>query len=270
MKSAIFAIFALFVSLSSWLSAESPTAPSPVASPQSLSPPTEIANPWEAGIAALEDGDSAGAVKSFSEQIARGQIGAEVYYHLGLAEAAAGNITQASIAFHRALLIDPTLAPARAELKKLAEKAGFALPPAGRTRAIVSRVGAGALWVWGSVLGWSGLLILLISVLSAKKKAAAVWCGAVIFLAGATMHAIAWFGDPLIADRELMVVQTASPLPLRGAPVDTAAAIERLPAGAAVERLAQRGRWTHVATASGKRGWLPSEHLLPVLPNGGS
>lgn len=228
--------------------------------------PSAASDPWNTGIAALEQKDSAAAVKAFNEQLASGQTGAEIYYHLGLALSASGNRADASVAFLRALAIDPSLEPARAELTRLAESAGFALPPSNWADSIVRRTGSVALWVFGSVLSWAGLFGVIGGILSQTKRAWLAVPGAVVFLVGAGLHATAWTADPLVADRNLRVIQASAPLPLRSTPVDNAAALERLPAGAPVGLLAERGRWSLVAAPGGREGWVPSENLLSVLP----
>lgn len=235
-------------------------------------PSTAPVEHWTRGIEAHADGRFDEAERAFSLHLSQGQVGAEVYYNLGLAQSAQGKTSEAVLSFLRALAIDPQLSSARQALEQLAQKEGLSLPPLTQPRIWTGLLGSNPFWLTGSILGWVGLALLAWGLFRSRLRLPYLASGIIITLLGGASLGVAQLGDPLLADAGLAVVQSnnGKPLPLRGNPVDNAAALEQLKPGSVVELISARGRWILVSSVSGKSGWLPQENVTTVLPTNSS
>jgi tetratricopeptide (TPR) repeat protein len=230
--------------------------------------PQPTADHWARGLQAHADGRFEDAERAFSLHLSQGQVGAEAYFNLGLAQAAQGKTSEAILSYLRALAIDPQLSPARQALDQLALKEGLPLPPVTQPRIWTGLLGSNPFWLTGSILGWVGLALLAWGLFRSSLRLPFIASGIVITLLAGASLGVAQLGDPLLADAGLAVIQSSNgkPLPLRANPVDNSAALERLKPGSVVELISARGRWVLVSSLSGKSGWLPQESVQTVLP----
>jgi tetratricopeptide (TPR) repeat protein len=237
-------------------------------------PATEVDNAeapaahWARGIEAHADGRFDEAERAFSLHLGQGKVGAEVYYNLGLTQAAQGKTADAVLSYLRALAIDPQLGTARQALEQLAQQEGLPLPPLTQPRIWTGLFGSNPFWLTGSILGWVGLALLAWGLFRSRLRLPYIASGIILTLLAGASLGVAQLGDPLLADAGLAVVQSSNgkSLPLRGNPVDNSAALEQLKPGSVVELISARGRWILVSSLTGKSGWLPQESVTAVLP----
>ncbi len=230
---------------------------------------------WSRGISALSAGENVAAERAFSLLLDRGFVGAEVYYNLGLAQAAQGKNAEAVLSYLRALAIDPQLSSARAALDQLARQQGLTLPRLNQPQIWTGIFGTTPFWIAGSILGWVGLGLLAWGIFRPPPRAPWIVPGVLGTLVAGASLAVAQLGDPLVANADMAVVlqpagdkapSSTKTLPLRSNPVDTSAGLEQLKPGSIVGIVSARGRWTLVQSLSGKSGWVPSESIQAVLP----
>ncbi len=220
---------------------------------------------WDAGQSAFAKGDYTAAARSFDLAIAQGKAGAEVYYNLAVSQERSGEIAPAVASLLRALAIDPSFVPARNALGSLAAKHQFPIPSPGRADLLVAKFGAKNLWIFGCILAWMGPPLLLVGIFGTKKRALWISLGIAGFLIGKGFLAMAYFGDPLVSARNLAVVNAQGKASLRSSPTDGSGKIQGLPDGSVLDRVSERGRWSYCIEPNGKRGWIPTEELIPVL-----
>lgn len=230
---------------------------------------------WSRGLSALSTGENAAAERAFSLHLDQGFVGAEVYYNLGLSQAAQGKTAEAVLSYLRALAIDPQLSSARAALDHLARQQGLTLPRLNQPQIWTGLIGTTPFWIAGSILGWVGLGLLAWGIFRPRPRAPWMVPGVLATLVAGASLAVAQLGDPLVSNAGMAVVlqpsgdkvqSTTKALPLRSNPVDTSAGLEQLKPGSIVGIISARGRWTLVQSLSGKSGWVPSESIQAVLP----
>lgn len=225
---------------------------------------------WKRGLDAFAEGDSVAAERAFQLQLDKGLAGAEVYYNLGVTQTQQGKTAAAMLSYSRALAIDPRLQVARQAMEKLASESGIVLPQVRQPQIWVALFGGAPFWIAGSVFGWVGLVLLAWGIFSPKQRLARVASGVILTLLGGASLGVAKWGDPLVAEMGMAVVQTNDKaIPLRSNPVDNAPASEQLKPGSVVGIIAERGRWVLVRLPGGKEGWLPRETIVEVVPGGG-
>lgn len=224
----------------------------------------ETQSPFELGLTSLQQGDGGAAARSFQLAIDQGTASAEIYFNLGLAQEKAGELPNAVVSYLRAWALNPQQPEALQALEKLAKANNFSLPVVGRAQLVVQRMGTHALWIVGCLFTWAGVFALGVGIFHVTQRKLLITLGIVCLLGGSGLLSIAYLGDPLLADQGLVVVNAA--VPIRSSPVDHASVLDNLRPGTVVEALSLRGKWTYVALPSGKKGWIQSENLLPVLP----
>lgn len=222
---------------------------------------------WEQALNEFHQGEHAAAARSFQLFMDKEGPGPAAFYNLGLAQERAGDIPEAVASLLRARALDPSSVPIRTSLESLATKEGITLPVPGLAAKVVNITGAGVLWVAGSLLAWGGVALVIAGIVSTSLRKPMLIFGVLFLVLGKGVLAVGYFGDPLVAERSLSVVQ-GKDSPLRVTPVESAGAVENLKPGDIVEAVSRRGQWTYAVSMTGKQGWLPTEALLPVIPTG--
>lgn len=222
-----------------------------------------------AASASLVSGHPAEALSAYGKLLAAqqsaGSSSPELWYDRGLAEKNAGMNAAASLSFRRALLLDPTLAPARRELA--ASLAALGLPPvSGWREGVASRIHPEALILGGSILGWIGVLVLVVLLfrLSRSKLAVALALTAVLFGHGSAV--LGGMVDPRRTARDLAVVTAATAPLLRATPADSGTPAGPLTPGSLISVLSRNGAWWYVSGGPGQTGWIPANTATPLLP----
>jgi len=228
--------------------------------------PALWANEFQQGNEQFGTGNYEQAARSYGLAIDKGLIAAETYYNLGLAQSRGGNSAAASLSFQRALALNPGLEPARRELLALAQQVGMEIPEATWVQRFAARVPAATLWTGGAIVAWVGAFVLLAGLFAKTRRGLWITLGALIFLLGKGGLTLAWLSDPLVQDRDLVVLTTAGPNRLRSAPVENSETVANLAGGSTVALISERGNWAYCAALDGKRGWIERSAVQPVIP----
>lgn len=218
--------------------------------------------------AALErfnEGDFAQAADLFEKEAADGAASAALYYDLGRSYQQLDNTARAALNFRRALVLDPSFAPAA---KALAEcEADLALPkqaPDWRDRVAVS-LPFDIATIAAVVLFWFAAALLLAMVFGRK----ALWktgLACVSLAAAIGLGLVVWQSDPRVRHADDATVLTAGGGVMLEAPTENATKVAALPEGSTVTIHSQRGRWFYGSTPSGTRGWFATDGIVPVVP----
>ena len=219
--------------------------------------------------ASLVSGHPAEALSSYgrllTERQPAGSSSPELWYNRGLAEQKAGMPAAASLSFRRALLLDPTLAPARKELSATLQVLG--LPGStGWQERVFSRIHPETLVLWGSILGWIGLLLLVVLLPGGSRNKLPVLLALGAVLLGQGAAALGGVTDPRRTARDLAVVTAATAPILRGTPADSGTPAGPLAPGTLISILSKNGSWWYVSGGPGQTGWIPANTATPLLP----
>lgn len=224
-------------------------------------------NYFEMGLDAFAKGDCQTAGRNFELALEKFGTSAEIYYNLGLVRVKEGQIGSAVLNFLRALFLNPTYSPARRALEQIAREREILLPKRNLPQEAVELLGSTTIWIASAVFFWLSAFGILIGV--ANRRRVFVINGVIGLMITALIAYAAWFGDPLITGRNWAVIDSAKAVALRITPNESAGGVESLPPGSFVQEETRRGRWAFVKSASGKRGWVPVENLVRVIPTSG-
>jgi len=210
----------------------------------------------------------------------------EEYYNEALAEKEQGNLPEASLSLRRALVLDPTLAVARQQLKEVLSKMGLSMESSWQQK-LASRYAPEKLTLMGTIIGWSATLALVVvfflQILSSAKKPKQWGLFFFVLIFCLVGHAISVLGvmiDPRLRARYEVVLlpkrdtraalehrsDRPATIPLRSTPADAASTIAQLPIGSCLILLSQHGAWSYVRTAAGQEGWIASSSLEFLIP----
>ena len=201
----------------------------------------------------------------------------EQYYNEALRAEEAGNNLEAVLALRRALVLDPTLAPARAHLRTLLEKMSLPVDASWQVRT-TAHVSPELLMILGSMIGWSAtLLVIWLFFARHAGKRKFLWSlGVGVFLIGHGMTLLGFLIDPRVPARHQVILfprqgalrceTPLSEIPLRSIPTDNGEVITQLPAGSLLTLLSRHGAWSYVGTSAGQQGWISSSLMEPLTP----
>ncbi len=209
----------------------------------------------------------AAAEAQFAELVAAHPHSPELLVDWGNAALGAGDLGTATLAYRRALALQPTNARAQQNLRWLRSRSASWLPTTPTSGAIES------LFFWHDLLSTAQkhLLAAIAFVLGAvllapwgPPRQRRVWRGL------AVIPALVWLGllGSALLEHDLTAdaVVTRDDVVLRAADSEGApAAIQTpLPAGAEVSVREHRGSWKRVALANGAAGWVPAAAVTSV------
>lgn len=181
---------------------------------------------------------------------------------------------QAALFYARALLADPSLAEARANLEFIQRKEGAVLAPEESTaERLFTRLSPSLLWIL--TVSFTAVLAFCIVLLIALRGRRKAWVHAVaaLSLGLSLLCALNWLyyftrevpDFRLLPPADTAYVTTATKG--RSAADATAAEIIDLPASTPLRRLSVRASWSYIQTATGIRAWVPTSDVTPLLPN---
>lgn len=190
----------------------------------------------------------------------------ELWYNRGLAEMKTGDNVAASLSFRRALLLDPTLVPARADLATVTGLLGLppsSVPNAGPSSLVLPE----RLILGGSLVGWIGVLTSVFLFFFGRQRRGLIALALTVFVAG---HGLAVFGtliDPRRTARDEAVVVSKTGPTLRATPADNGIPSGKVAPGSLISVLSRNGAWWYVSAGPGQTGWIPSDTVTPLLPS---
>lgn len=188
----------------------------------------------------------------------------ELWYHRGLAEEKIGDLAAASLSYRRALLLDPTLAPARTRLVSVLDTLG--LPEKTNWQDQLLRTAHPDLLILGgAILGWIGIFILIFLILHGPRRPILIALSLTACVLGHGISLLGTFTDQRRLASQQAVVTSKGETILRDTPADSAKAEGTLAPGSFLTILSRNGVWWKVSNGSAT-GWILSNALTPLLP----
>lgn len=226
----------------------------------------------EAAVSAVDAyraGQYSKALQAFTEN-ADGTDEAVRQYNIGNCLYRLGNPGAAAAAYARALLTDPYLAEARANLTFIQRKEGAILPPDDGVDGVFTFLSYGQLWC--ITIGSTALLALCAALYIIRRRGAwlnitTVFSGVVSLLCAVNLTYYLGQQQPHLtavpaADTAYILRETTA----RTTADDAGSSICRLTPSTPVRCLAQRGTRSYIETAAGVRGWVPTADIEALTP----
>lgn len=192
----------------------------------------------------------------------------ELWFNLGLAEEKNHDLAAASLSYRRALLLDPTLLPARSHLATVLTSLGIP-ESASRADQLIAFVHPDFLILGGALLGWAGVFAFLFLILAGPRRPGWIVLALTALILGHGLSlAGAWMDPRRLASKEGVMTAKSAPT-LRETPADSSKAEGTLAPGSLVTILSRNGAWWKVSNTL-STGWLPATAVTPLLPTAGS
>ncbi len=218
---------------------------------------------WDAANDAYHAGKYDEAKVDYLRLVQAGQYSADLFYNLGNAWFKLGDQGRAILNYERALLLNPRLDEAEANLRSVLKLVGNDDTPILRDRA--GRY-ADYFVLFASIAFWIFALALILSF--GKPRHLTHFCRVICVLAGlvwvAGASAAIWVREgPKDPNRALVVDSAAE---LKYGPAVSARSAEGLQIGNHIEILSERGDWTFCRTTSGSLGWILTQKVERIIP----
>jgi tetratricopeptide (TPR) repeat protein len=223
------------------------------------------AGPLEDARSRFNDREFDKAAALFEEASSTSLPSAGVFYELGRTYSELGNEPRAALNFERALLLDARFAPARTALRKTLTDLGIPQQPADWKTTVAERIPMDPLAIAATITFWLAAFLFLDSAFSKKKLVRVLSAFAVLIVSG-SLFATVWLCDPRIAARDAAMVLTIGGTSVLSSPADQSEKVASLPQGAVITILSQRGRWFYATLPGGKKGWVLTEGIVPLIP----
>ena len=193
-------------------------------------------------------------------------------YNLGNCCYRLGKPGQAALQYARALQLDPQLAEARANLAFIQRKEGAILPIRTGVDSVFTLLSCSQLWV--ATIICTAALALGLALLALLHRHRLPWlsAGTSLFAVLSLLCALDWvyyttretpdFSSLPPCDIAYVLQNTVA----HTAASEDAGSVIRLSASTPVHLLATRGSWSYVETATGVRGWIPTESVEALEP----
>jgi tetratricopeptide (TPR) repeat protein len=218
---------------------------------------------WDAANDAYHTGKYDEAKVDYLRLVQAGQYSANLFYNLGNAWFKSGDQGRAILNYERALILNPRLEEAEANLRSMLKVVGNDDTPtlrdrAGRYADYFVLTASIAFWIFAFALVPSfGRPSALTHVLRVVCTVAGLVC-----VAGAS--AAAWVGEGPKDPNHALVVEAAAEL--KYGPAVSARSVEGLQIGNQIQILSERGEWTFCRTTNGSLGWILSQKLERIIP----
>jgi tetratricopeptide (TPR) repeat protein len=218
---------------------------------------------WDTANKAYQAGKYEEAKVDYLQLVRTGQFSADLFYNLGNAWFKLGDQGRAILNYERALLLNPRLDEAEANLRSVLKLAGN-----DEQATLRDRVSAYADYfpLAASIAFWTLTFAIIPAFGKARpfSRVCRVVClfAGLMFVAGAS--AAIWLGaGPRDPNRALVVAPTAE---LKYGPAVSARSVETLQIGNYIQILSERGDWTFCRASSGSLGWILTQKAERVVP----
>jgi hypothetical protein len=230
-------------------------------------PPSLAVLQWDMANKAYRDGKYEEAKVDYLRAVRAGQYSADLFYNLGNAWFKLGDQGRAILNYERALLLDPGLDEAKANLRSVLKLVGTDFQPTFRD--VVSDY-ADAFARIASIAFWTFAFALIAAFGRHRRLArlALVVCVVAAFIFLGSASTLLWIGagrkDPHLA------VVIAPSAELKYGPAVSGRSVETLQIGDHVQVISERGDWAFCRSSSGSFGWLLTQKAERVIPSSGS
>ncbi len=190
-------------------------------------------------------------------------------YNLGNIYFRLDEFGKAVLHYRRALLLDPSHAESRQNLRHAESRLGFVefyRPPAVK---FLSRFHSEDLRAGALLVGWLTAIVLTALVIFRPRAwitapgILLVGLGVTLAAGGVLAHRAA---REVEKERELYFIVVADDSQIRAAPATSAGSVILLPPGSEVRVLDRRAGWSYVEVLQDTRGWVSSQDLEPLKP----
>lgn len=211
--------------------------------------------------------DYEGARKTYEQCIEAGARNSAVFLNLGHTEYKLGRPALALVNYRRALALEPGNDAARRSLEEVQKELGLSSEGLGFPQIAGRLVPFDFLALAGSLFVWGGLLLALYGLFSGRKRGAVVALGILLAALGATVAVVAWQGDSRLALSQTAVV--TKDIPAYSSPSENSQKQASLRTGEPVRVIATGDDgWSLVTLPTGVKGWVRTDVLQRVLPEG--
>ena len=219
-----------------------------------------LADDFQKGNQAYAEGKFGDARQAYERVL---KTGGNAWFNHGNACYRLNDFGQAALSYERALLAEPTHPEAAANLDILRAKKSSRSPlPSWQEKTWRYLVQPLSLWA-ALGLSWLGALMLAVALFRPKRSLGTIVFSTILILLGAS----AACGIQIARDKLQTVAVIVTDLAeARHDPADLSPIAEGLPAGSRVHVISTQGDWTYATLPNGKRGWLRSKALAPVIP----
>ena len=220
---------------------------------------------------AYQENKYAEAIKMYENILATQGESAVVYYNLGNSYFKEKNMAKAVLNYERALLLDPSDASARYNLK-MAQQAIVdkieVLPELFLVRWYKGFVGYFSADQWGYISVTLFILFLVMAALffyspSVGIKKTGFVVGIIAFFLTVGTMFFAMQQDKKVTDREYAIITTPS-VTVKGAPDNSGTSLFLIHEGLKVRVVGQLGDWYNIRMADGNEGWVAKGDLEKI------
>jgi tetratricopeptide (TPR) repeat protein len=218
---------------------------------------------WEAANEAYRKGKYEEAKVDYLQLVHAGQFSADLFYNLGNAWFKLGDQGRAILNYERALLLNPRLEEASANLRAVLKIVGNDLQPTFRDQVAVY---ADYFPLTASIAFWT-FVFSLFPACRKRERFKVFWrnlcvIAGLLFLCSGVAYV--WIGAGTKDVNRALIVDTAADL--KYGPAASARSVESLQTGEQVSLISERGDWTFCRSSSGNLGWIltrKAEHIVP-------
>ena len=227
--------------------------------------PLDHAALFDQGNRAYAQGNYEEARLAYQKIVKAGSSDSSVFLNLGHADARLGREVSAAINYRRALALEPSNSAARSSLEYVLAGLGVPAVEMAVPEMIGQYISFDLLVLFGSLLFWAGILLVVFAIFSAQRRMGLIILGVLVALVGSTVVGVSWAGDSRIALAQTFLVVSKG-VEARSAPAENGQKLANLPQGTPVRVLAAHDGWSLVRLPVGVDGWVKSETIEPVFP----
>ena len=214
----------------------------------------------------LANGERDAAATLFQQHLESAPPSAAIYYELGQVHDSADQSAEAALAYHRALLLDPSFTPAREALNAANRNLGIPAIPLHWRDNIAAAIPPDSLAFGAALVLWAGAFLLLTPLYRAKNRRFFISFGAFLLFAGTAAGWLSQTTDPrFLHAREVMILKDSGTVLYRTPTTDPSAKIITLAPGTLIYVLGTSGRWFHGQLPAGQQGWFLQEGCKPLM-----
>lgn len=218
---------------------------------------------WEAANGAYQNGKYEEAKVGYLQMVRAGQYSADLFYNLGNVWFKLGDQGRAILNYERALLLNPRLDEAAANLRTAFKIVGNDDAPTFRDRIEAYAdyfpfIASIAFWIFAFSLypAWRSVGRFTVFLRSACIVAGFIFiCSAVGSI---------WIGSGSKDSHRALVIEPAADL--KYGPAISGRSVESLQIGERVELISERGDWTFCRANTGNLGWILTRKTERVIP----
>lgn len=232
--------------------------------------PARAADPasrFQSANKAYDAGDFENAHESYLSIVEDGGIAPDLFYNLGNTAYRIDKAGEAALWYQRALVLDPSHAESRQNLRVMEREFGFLSMERNFFEKFVTCLSRRQILLFG-VAGFWGIALSIAGAFAFDRPRfrtalIGIRTASAILLVLAVTAFLVRENDSLLLSRSIVTAPETLALT---SPADGGKDVISLPPGTHVDLLAQRAAWSYVAIPGDLRGWVRSGGLTPLWP----